>query len=188
MIGVVDETTPESAGVHYAVVSGLLLEDEATVRTALEGVLPPGRQRTFHWHTEGPVAKEAMVACLSAIHVVAKATVVTSGRKQLEQARAQALAATVEALLADGCTRLIIEARSGAMDVRDRGTILDVLRSSPSHPDLCYEWRPKGEPLLWIADAIGGGVREHLLGKGGPWFAKIEQATGITIDYLARNT
>jgi hypothetical protein len=55
---------------------------------------------------------------------------------------------------------------------------------SPAGRDLKYEWQSKQECLLWVADAIGGAVREHLLGEDTAWFDKIQAATGLELRYL----
>lgn len=39
------------------------------------------------------------------------------------------------------------------------------------------------EPLIWIADAICGAVREHLLGAEPAWFEPIRCVTDLTIEY-----
>lgn len=43
------------------------------------------------------------------------------------------------------------------------GIILDVLNATDSPGAIAYEWRRKEEPVLWLADAVCGAVREHLL-------------------------
>ena len=184
MMGVLDETTPEvGGGILYTVVSGLIIRDEEEARTELSHIVS-GRQRGFHWMTEGPVARSAMVSCLTAIDVVGSAVVAECGRRGQEAARERALRASVEELLGSGCSRLIIESRSSRQDDRDRGVILDLLRGMPDTVALKYEWQSKEEPLLWVPDAIGGVVREYLLGEPSPWFDKIQAATGLALTYL----
>lgn len=183
MIAVVDETNPEiGGGMVYSVVAGIVIADEALARAELAQVIP-GRKRPFHWSEEGHVARTRMVNCLSNINVLGKAVAVQCGRRGQERARARALAAIVTELIASGCERLIIESRDRRQDENDRAVILDTLKPL-AVSKFAYEWRPKREPLLWIADAIGGGVREHLVGNSSQWFERIESATGLTITYL----
>lgn len=63
--------------------------------------------------------------------------------------------------------------------------ILDQLRLQEAPGQLAYDWRPKQEPLIWIADAVGGAVREHLLGTEPAWFEPIREVTDLTIEYRA---
>lgn len=186
MIAVVDETTPELAGaVLYTVVSAVLIADEVTAMDALASVLPAGRKRPFHWNQEGPQAREAMRNCIETVGVVGRAVVVQCGRRTQERARAVALADTVQHLLGEGCSEMLIESRSNAGDGRDRAVILDQLRLQETPGRLAYDWRPKQEPLIWIADAVGGAVREHLLGTEAARFEPIREATDLTIEYRA---
>lgn len=182
MIAVVDETNPEiGGGVVYCVVAGIVF-DEAFARTELVQVIP-GRKRPFHWSEEGHVARSCMVNCLRNVNVLGKAVAVQCGRRGQERARARALTLIVTELVADGCERLIIESRDRRQDENDRAVILDTLKPI-AESKFAYEWQSKREPLLWIADAIGGGVREHLVGNSSQWLERIESATGLNITYL----
>jgi hypothetical protein len=165
VIGVIDETAPELAGgVLYVVTAGVLLGGRSSARERMAAVLPSGRRRPFHWHQEGPVARRAALDAIEEIGVVAEVTVHPVGRRQQELARRAALRELLPDLVVEGVDHLIIESRTTMLDERDRASILDAL----GHPvPLTYEWRSKDEPLLWIADAIAGAVRDHLVGDGG---------------------
>lgn len=76
------------------------------------------------------------------------------------------------------------KSRDRKQDSYDQAVILDTLRPIAGSEGFSYDWKTKQEPLLWIADAISGGVREHLMGKSSFWFDEIEAATGLTIIYL----
>jgi hypothetical protein len=166
MRAALDETYPElRSGIAYVVAATVVVADEATTTAALAGVLnQPGRKRPFHWHNEGPTAKNRLVDCLIEIGAVAHICVhYPTGRKKTEAARAAGLRQVIPLLLGEGTTELIIESRA-AQDARDRAVILDILHELGIPGTLVYHWRPKTEPFLWLADGVCGAVRGFLLG------------------------
>ena len=182
MIAVIDETTPEVGGaILYTVVSVITLEDEATACSVLRRAIPDGRVRPFHWSREGPAAKAAMVHCLTQLGVVAHGVVVACGRTNQEAAPAVALSETVGLVVAEGCDRVLIESRSRVQDSRDRSVMLDSLRRLGSAGDLSYQWCTKAEPLIWMADAIAGAIREHLVGREEGWFEQVTSTTKLEV-------
>lgn len=183
MIAVIDETSPEVGGaILYAVVSCVMIEDEAAAKQACAGVIGD-RQRSFHWNKEGPNAREAMVRCMESVGVLARAVVVQCGRKSQEAARAVALADTIDHVLNEGCMSVLIESRTPRDDGRDRSVILDTLTGREDATDFAYDWRTKSEPLIWVADAVGGAVREHLVGTEPEWYDPISKATNLSLSY-----
>ena len=42
-----------------------------------------------------------------------------------------------------------------------------------------YDWRTKAEPLLWVADAVGGAWREHLIGRNSEPFERLQSMGAI---------
>lgn len=182
MLAVIDETVPfVGGGVCYGVMSGVLLGDESKALATLERVIPVGRRRPFHWCFEGIAAKTAMIAALADVGVLARAVVVPCGRRRQEAARAVAMAATVEHLVDDDCDELVVEARTPAQDGRDQLTILDVVR--PRNAQMRVTWAPKTNKLLWIADAIGGAVHEHLTGAESDWYKEVTSICGLALEY-----
>jgi hypothetical protein len=167
MLAVLDETYPElrGGGVAYVVGAAVILADEQDARDAVAGVFAgPSRQRPFHWHQEGPTARDAIIKALADIGAVAHVCVhYPTGRRKLEAARAVALQTVLPKILYDGASTLLIESRGDREDLRDRGIILDTLNALERPGELAYEWRTKSEPLLWLADGICGAVREHLI-------------------------
>lgn len=166
MLAVLDETYPElPGGVAYVVGAAVILADEADARAAVAGVFAgTSRRRPFHWHEEGPTARQAMIRVLGEIGAVAHVCVhYPTGRKKLEAARAGALQTVVPKIVQDGASLLLIESRGELEDRRDRGVILDTLNALERPGELAYEWRDKSEALLWLADGICGAVRQHLL-------------------------
>lgn len=184
VLAVVDETVPfVGGGVCYAVLSAILLRDEIEALDALAEVTAE-RRRPFHANREGPEVRDRMLAAMSEIGVVGRAIVVQCGRRSQEAARAVALRATVGLLLDDGCGRLVIETRSTAQNGRDQAVILDTLRERKAPGALTFTWEAKTNRILWIADAIGRAVHEHLTGVESDWYHQVVSATGLTVEYL----
>jgi len=184
MLAVLDETYPElPGGVAYVVGAAVILSEEHAARAAVTGIFAETRVRPFHWHEEGPAAREAMIAVLAEIGAVAHVCVhYPTGRKKLEAARGRALGEVVPRVLGDGASTLLIESRGAVEDGRDRAVILDTLNALNRSGELHYEWRTKAESLLWLADCICGTVREHLLGIDDRPFEQL-RAAGV-IDQL----
>lgn len=174
--------TRVGSGICFGVISGAVLADEADARAAIEAVISPDRRRPFHWWREGPTARARMIEVLNQVVGVDGAVVVQCGRRDQEAAPVVALEATMHRLIGDGCEQILIEARNPVQDERDRALILDVLRAYRSR-DLVYEWRQKSDELLWIADAIGGAVHDHLVGASDGWFDQVTKATGLMVGY-----
>jgi hypothetical protein len=184
LLAVIDETVPfVGGGVCYAVLSAVLLLDEAKALAELVDVIGD-RKRPFHSNREGPEARTRMLAAIERIGVIGRAVVVQCGRRSQEAARAVALRTTVERLLEDGCRRVIIETRSRAQDGRDEAVILDLLRERETPGAITYTWERKTNPVLWIADAIGGAMHEHLSALDSSWHAEISQVTGLEVKYV----
>lgn len=167
MLAVLDETYPELAGgIAYVVGAAVILADEHEARAAVVGLFAgTPRRRPFHWHEEGPTARQAIIGVLGEIGAVAHVCVhYPTGRKKLEAARAGALQAIVPKIVGDGASLLLIESRG---DLEDDGAtaavILDTLNALQRPGELAYQWRDKSESLLWLADGICGAVRQHLL-------------------------
>lgn len=164
MIALMDETSPAGPGGIYYVVSVAVLLDVDDVTDKLAAVLPDRRKRPFHWVDEGPHAREAMLAllCTSGVagHVVVHHP---TGRRRQEKARGLAVRELVPLAVLDGATELIIESRSAREDTRDRRNMIEIVRDLGT--PLAYRWEPKAEPLLWVADAICGVMKEYLLGE-----------------------
>ena len=139
---------------------GIVVDDPDTARDLLRNVVAaPGRTRPFHWHQEGPTARDAMCDAIDQLGVVSHIAVGhPTARHGQEAARAQALGHVLPRLLTDGVVEILIEHRSGRQDKRDEGVILDVLQAEGRSGTLAYRWVVKTEPLVWIADALGGVV------------------------------
>jgi hypothetical protein len=125
-----------------------------------------------------------MEAAMAEIGVVARAVVVPCGRRRQDAARAVALEETVLHLLDDGCERVIVEARTPAQDGRERPHLHELIQRLGASGCFSCDWDTKSEPLLWLADALGGAVHDHLTGTDGHgWYDRFAKETGLTISY-----
>jgi len=102
-----------------------------------------------------------------------------TGRRRQEAARGAAFEELLPLLIGDGVDHLIIESRAKAQDGRDKQAILEILRSNKMPGALTYEWRGNAEPLLWIADAIAGSVRDHLMGESDVWLDSLRASNTV---------
>ena len=190
-----DETCPElPGGVAYVVAVTIVLADEAAADGALSHVLiEPGRKRPFHWHTEGPKAKERLVACLVALGAVAHVVVhYPTGRRKTEAARASTLREVVVQLVADGVDDLVIESQRSEWGPSGPGGH-PRCPPGPGHARgyRVYTWRPKkADRLLWLADGVCGAVRGFLLDDGDRWYYEQLQAARVIGEpiYLSEHT
>lgn len=175
MIAVVDEAAPADRGGIYYVVSAAVLLDASATRLGLRSVLPEGRKRPFHWVDEGPAARTRMLDLLESHGLVAHVVVhYPTGRRRQEQARQSALEELVPLVIADGAKELIIESRATHEDTRDRGVLVEIVRQSGA--PLSYRWEDKREPLLWLADAVCGVVKEYLLSEDTTAFDRLRSS------------
>lgn len=179
IIAVIDETAPEDKrGIYYVVTAALLLDSEL-VRAALTNVLPTDRKRPFHWANEGPQARDRMMTVLTDTGVIAHVCVHhPTGRRRQEEARRSAIGELLPLIVADGAEELIIESRSAREDQRDRQSVIEALRGVESA--ISYRWDRKSEPLLWVADAVCGVVKEYLLREDTSAFDQLQAASVLT--------
>lgn len=105
--------------------------------------------------------------------VVAHVRVRATARRRQVATRAQLLAEVSQLLVSDGVGHLVIESQGPREDSRDRASLLDAFNQSGGVP-FTYDWRTKAEPLLWIADAVGGACREHLIGQNSEPFQRLQ--------------
>jgi uncharacterized membrane protein len=175
VIAVIDETAPADRGGIYYVVSAAILLDADATRLGLRSVLREGRKRPFHWADEGPAARARMLDLLMTHGLVGHVVVhYPTGRRRQEQARRLALEELVPLAIADGAQELIIESRATREDDRDRGALIEIVRQSGAA--LSYRWEDKREPLLWLADAVCGVVKEYLLDEDTTAFDRLRSA------------
>lgn len=171
LVAVIDEAAAEvDGGVHYLIASAIILE-HADITERLVAMVA-SRTRGFHWLREGPAMRTRMFDLIEEHGVVAHVLVRATARRRQVQARAALLSAASSLLVDEGVDHLMIESQGSLEDGRDRSTILDTFGSRGGVP-FSYDWRTNAEPLLWIADAVGGACREHLIGQRSEHFERL---------------
>lgn len=181
MIGLIDESAPESArGVHYVIGTAVLLEpsqcDEVRERLLK---LMAGRQTPFHWKREGIEKRQRIIQLLGDLDVGVFATIhhpVGAHRQQL--ARRRSLEALVPALTREGVGELVIESR-GPQDSKDRSVLLKLIELGHCPADLGYSFAGKAEPLLWLPDAVAGLLSEAECRRSDHWIAELQRVVQI---------
>lgn len=178
LIAVVDEAAAEiGGGVHYMIASAVIL-DHGLMTSDLVAMVA-ARKRGFHWIREGPMMRTSMLDLIQDHGIVAHTLVRATGRRQQVLARAHLLAKISLLLVDEGIDRLVIESQGELGDGRDRASLLDTFREQGGVP-FSYDWRTKSEPLLWIADAVGGACREHLIGQNSDYFERLRSMGAMT--------
>jgi hypothetical protein len=163
IVAAIDEAAAVAGGgVHYLLTSAVIVETDRIRPDLL--ALVASRSRTFHWRNEGPSMRDRMISLIEEHGVVAHVRVRATSRRGQVRARRELLGGLARDLAREGIAHLAIESQGGREDGRDRAVLLDTFRESGGVP-FTYDWRTKAEPVLWIADAIGGSCREHLVGQ-----------------------
>lgn len=124
----------------------------APTRTLLRGLLL-ARQERLHFTKEGRARQGQIAAALCASGVVVD---IYDARTIPDQRLARRL--VLEQLVADlavaGAHRLVLE-QDDSLIASDRRTLRAAVRTAGVVDELVYEHLPpRGEPLLWIADAV----------------------------------
>lgn len=165
LIAVLDETSPVAgAGVYYVVTTAIVLEPSA-VLDEIDGLFDdPTRKRPFHWHKEGPAARDRILRIIEEVGVVAYSRYQSVGRKRQIASRGELIVALADELVGQGVDHLIIEAGDKRTNTRDRTSLLEHFREDGGVP-FHYDWRSKQERLLWLADGINGAIKEFLTGE-----------------------
>lgn len=177
LVAVLDETTPEvGAGVYYVVASAVIV-DLAAITGDLKLLFEasPSRLRPFHWHKEGPIAKQRMIDVIISNGLIAHSRYRSVARKNQSQARSQLLIAISQDLEVEGVQHLIIESGDSSTNERDRQALLDYYRDRGGVP-FEYDWRSKKEPLLWVADALNGAIHSELAHQDSNWLDQLVDA------------
>ncbi|CAN5797005.1 hypothetical protein BH23ACT2_BH23ACT2_07260 [soil metagenome] len=182
LIAAVDEAAAETGGgIHYLIAAAVVLE-HGRIRSHLLDMVAT-RQRGFHWRREGPAMRASILDLIEEHGVVAHVRVRATARRRQVEARSHLLAEISRLLVEDGVDHLVIESQGAREDGRDRASLLDTFNRSGGVP-FTYDWRTKAEPLLWIADAVGGACREHLIGQNSEPFERLHAIGAIgTITY-----
>lgn len=181
LVAVIDETIPEvGAGVHYVLTTAVTLSP-VDVDRALSELFAhtPGRVRPFHWHKEGPEARNRITEIIIDHGVVAHSRYQTVGRRGQLAARQLLLAHLATDLHNEQIDHLIIESVDDVTNGRDKSTLLDHFEQAGGVP-FAYDWRSKGERILWIADAINGALHDYLTRGDTTWLEQLQHGGVLT--------
>jgi hypothetical protein len=175
LVAVIDETVPEvGAGVHYVLTTAVMLSP-ITVEAALAALFmdTPGRLRPFHWHKEGPEARDRITEILVAHGVIAHSRYQTVGRRGQLAARQLLLAQLASDLHQEQVDHVVIETVDAVTNRRDKRTLLDHFEPIGGVP-FAYDWRSKSERILWIADAINGALHDYMVRGDTTWLSRLQ--------------
>lgn len=144
--------------------------DRLVIQDRLRSVRPPGFKR-LHFRDDQRAVQRRHVTLLRELHeqgvihaVEAHARIPRARREQA--GRNRCLSALAGHLAAAGVSELIIESRQEHQDQRDRRILHAGRDNGVVPPDLQWRFgRPKGEPLLWAADAIAGIIAHEHVGR-----------------------
>lgn len=132
------------------------------VEQTLRSQLRPNQLR-WHFRDERPAARHGFIAAVAGLHVLGAEGFTfwcsTPTQRKAEQARVRCLWGLLAALKASRIDSVVIESRQEHNDRKDRREILGAQRAGVASDRLSYRHaRPKGEPLLWLPDALAGAV------------------------------
>ena len=178
LVAAVDETVVELQGGVTYVLAAVIFGEACAARQDAR-TLTANRTRPFHWHREGPTARNAAVRFIATHAIATKILARRAGRHAQTAARAALLTELVAELANEGVGHVVIESRGQREDGRDRYVILNCFRKLTA-PAFSYDWRTKAEPLLWYPDAMAGVVREHLTDGHSPGFSFLQSAHTVT--------
>ncbi len=174
---IIDESAVfEPAGdLTYVVASAVVVPgslDVVRVQAAAAIGFGAGRRRPFHWVDEGPMARRAMreVTQAYASHVV---TAVASGvgRRGQEHVRQAGLRSLIEHVVSTvALAGILIESREHSTSAvgqnkHDCATIIEARHAKLLDPEMTFEWAPKSDPAVWLADAVAGAVAFARIGR-----------------------
>jgi len=189
---VIDESGDDLGDSHrYVIGAGVLLPaagelDE--VRSNIERLLTltPNRSRPFHWLNEGPVLRSAIIVMIGHLDLQVYAVIgSTPARHAIELVREECLREVFRSVREHEVERIVIESRERSTRVvgqnrRDFGTLIDARHAGDLSPSVAYEWVPKDEPLVWLADAVAGAVLASERGEV-QWLRMIGQAARTVV-------
>lgn len=155
-------------GSRYIVCAAIVQPRElAGVRRALRSELLTGQNR-LHFNTEKPSRRRKLLSIMATLPVT---TMVFESKRKEPVARRWAIARLLH-LNETGGQRLVIEARSSAMNVEERQRITVALARGKGPASLTYEhMHAREEPILWVPDAVAWAY-----GAGGDWGSRVAPA------------
>ena len=189
---VIDESGDDVGGSHrYVIGAGVLLRSAGQlgdVRIEVEQLLTltANRSRPFHWRKEGPVLRSAIIELIGELDLQVYAVLGSAPlRHDIEFVREECLRELFRSVSHHEVDRVVIESRERSTSVvgqnrRDFGTLIEARHAGELLPAVHYEWVPKEEPLIWLADAVAGAVLAAERGEA-DWLQMIGQVTRTVI-------
>lgn len=136
--------------------------DEA--RTTLRALRMPG-QRRIHFATESDGRRRTLLRAMSRLNT--SPVIYIARHCNQVAARAAILATMVPQLRSADVRHVVLESRQ-EQDQRDRSSIHRAVGSDPTPPFSYDHYPARGEPLLWVSDAVA-----WAWGRGGRWRAMV---------------
>lgn len=181
MLGLLDESTPESArGVHYVIGAAVLMDpaqrDEVQARAVK---LIGDRHRFFHWRDEGVSRRSAMIELLGELDIGVFAVIhhPVAAKRQAVAPR-ESLRTLVAMLCREGVNEVLIESR-GLQDTDDRQTLVDSVHAGDLPAGLTYAFARKDDALMWLPDAVAGLLSEAECRRTDRWIAELQREAMI---------
>lgn len=177
LVAFIDETSPQmGAGIYYVLTSAVTL-DVASITVELDSLFvdTPNRTRGFHWHQEGPAARQRMIDIVIRNGVIARSRHRSVARNKQIPARLDLLCALADDLDTEGIDHLVIESGDTVTNNKDKTALLTHFEPRGGIP-FAYDWRSKNERLLWVPDAINGALHAHYTAGDPSWFKQLSDA------------
>ena len=181
LVALIDETSPQMGpGIYYVLTSAVTLDVGAiTVELDLLFSDTPNRKRRFHWHKEGPAARQRIIDIVTRNGVIAQSRHRSVARNKQIPARLDLLCALADDLVTEGIDHLVIESGDNVTNNKDKTALLTHFEHRGGIP-FAYDWRSKNEKLLWIPDAINGALHAHYTSGDPTWFQQLCDAGVLT--------
>ena len=189
---IIDESGDDLGDSHrYVIGAGVLLPsagrlDSVRVEVAQLLTLTANRSRPFHWLQEGPVLRSAIVELIGRLDLQVYAVLGSApSRHRIELVREECLRELFRSVRHHDVERVVIESRERSTRVvgqnrRDFGTLIEARHAGELRPAVHYEWAPKEDPLVWLADAVAGAVLASERGEAN-WLRMLGEATRTVV-------
>jgi hypothetical protein len=177
VLGLLDESVPESArGVHYVIGAAVLIDPaQSDMIQARALKLIGDRCRPFHWKDEGIERRSAMIELLGELDLGVFAVIHHPvAAKRQNAARRESLCTLASMLCREGVDDLLIESRD-VQDAADRQTMVEAINTGLLPRGLRYGFANKANALMWLPDAVAGVLSEAECRKTDRWIAELQR-------------
>jgi hypothetical protein len=183
---VIDESGDDISGrQRYVIGAGVFLNSVAFVRAEIAALFV-SRRRPFHWVAEGSVTRHAMLDLIGALGIEVFAVVgAAESRHHIELVRERCLRELFRITRPLAPSSVIIESRERSTGIvgqnrRDYATLIEARHAGELAPSVHYEWAPKTDPLVWLADTVAGAVLGAERGDAS-WIDRLGQRTRLHV-------